>query len=124
MINIRITGAIDRCEPDPGSPNDPLRQWIGQVSVSWVGDGPTERHGALTRVATGRGNDDRQWGQHELVIRWAGDAPPDEVARAVYDLVHDGGPQRRTICRDVVAQPKTEAQHSYRSASFRPAARA
>lgn len=122
---IKILGAIDRSERDPSAPSDPLASWIGNLAVSWVGeDGPIERHAALAKACTGRGIGDAAWGQHVLVLRWIGDPPPAEIAQAVYDVVRDGGPDRRVIARTVVSQPRTEAQHSYRAPSRTSVARA
>ncbi len=119
---LRITGAIDRREPDPQAPSDPLSAWIGNVQVSWVdvADGPL--HGqrvaaaALIQVCTGRGSGDVAWGKYVLQLRWIGDPPPPEIADTVYDYVRDGGPSRRPIARTLVSQPRSEAQPSYRVA--------
>lgn len=116
MVTIRITGAIDRSEPDPAAPTDPHSAWIGRVAVSWVAWDPHECAAAVLKVATGRGTGDRLWGQHVLVLRWIGDPPPPEVAQTVYDVIRDGGPALRSIAMVVDSQPRTEAQPSYRAA--------
>lgn len=115
---LRIVGAIDRAEPDPSSPFDPMRAWIGMVAVSWTGeDGPAVRSAAILKVATGRGTGDVLWGAYVLSLRWIGDPPPVEIAQAVYDLVRDGGPDRRDIKGTWISQPRTPAQPSYRAAT-------
>lgn len=114
MGTIRITGAIDRHEPDPQAPGDPLSSWIGTVSVAWLEDGPRGASAALIKVCTGRGTGDLAWGQHVLQLRWIGDPPPVEIAQAVYDFVRDRGPGRRTFSAVVDSQPRSEARPSYR----------
>jgi len=114
MGTIRITGAIDRHEPDPQAPGDPLSAWIGNVNTSWIEDGPRRASAALIKVCTGRGTGDLAWGQHVLQLRWIGDPPPVEIAQAVYDFVRDGGPTRRPITNVVESQQRSESQASYR----------
>lgn len=113
---LRITGAIDRREPDPQAPSDPLSAWIGNVQVSWVDERPRVAAAALIQVCTGRGSGDVAWGKYVLQLRWIGDPPPPEIADTVYDYVRDGGPSRRPIARMLVSQPRSEAQPSYRVA--------
>lgn len=110
---LQVHGAIDRNEPDPRAPHDPLIAWIGMVKVTWV---EGDRQAAILRAATGRGTGDRNWGPYAMLLRWIGDPPPPEIAQAVYDLVHDGGPGRRTLSVACESQPRTPAQPSYRAA--------
>lgn len=119
---LRITGAIDRREPDPQAPLDPMSAWIGLVRVSWVDDVPRTAAAALLQVCTGRGSGDAQWGQYMLQLRWIGDPPPVQIADTVYDYVRDGGPKHRQIDRTLVSQPRSEAQPSYRVAMVGTAA--
>lgn len=119
MGTIRITGAIDRHEPDPQAPGDPLSAWIGNVTASWVEDGPRRSSAALIKVCTGRGTGNLAWGQHVLQLRWIGDPPPVEIAQAVYDFVHDRGPARRALSNVVESQPRSEFQASYRISQAR-----
>lgn len=114
MGTIRINGAIDRNDPDPQAPGDPLSAWVGNLTAEWTDDGPRRGTAALIKVCTGRGIGDLSWGQHTLQLRWIGDPPPAEVARSVYDFVYDGGPARRPFTRVVESQPRSEAQASYR----------
>lgn len=116
MPTIRIAGAIDRNEPDPQAPGDPLSRFIGWVNAAWIGDRPVSAKAAMIKVNTGRGAGDLEWGPHELVLRWLGDPPPVEISQAVYDFVRDGGPNYRRITRVVESQPRSEAQASYRIA--------
>lgn len=110
---LRITGAIDRNQPDPNATSDPRSTWIGLVQVAW----DLETKGAaILKVNTGRGVGDPAWGAHVLVLRWIGDPPPPEIAQAVYDLIRDGGPKARMLGGSWVSQPGTESQHSYRAA--------
>jgi hypothetical protein len=112
--SVKITGAIDRHEPDPAAPTDQLRAWIGFLSVLWTGDGPRENRAAILEVATGRGTGDRLWGASVLVLQWIGDPPPPAIAQTAYDYVRDGGPEHRRISVAVDSQPRSEAQPSYR----------
>lgn len=111
---IRISGAIDRHEPDPQAPGDPLSSWIGNVTASWADGGPRQSTAALIKVCTGRGTGDLLWGQYVLQLRWIGDPPPVEVAQGVYDFVRDAGPHRWSITRVIESQPRSEGQASYR----------
>lgn len=111
---IRLAGAIDRHSPDPTSPHDPMSAWIGMLEVSYD---EVTKSAAIIKVATGRGSDHALWGQYTLLLRWIGDPPPVEISRAVYDIVQDGGPKQRRISGTWRAQPRTEAQHSYRTAA-------
>lgn len=113
---LRITGAIDRCDPDPTAPNDLSRRFIGSVTAQWTGDGPETRSAAIIKVATGRGCGDLKWGQHMLQLAWLGDPPPVEVAQAVYDRILDGGPGKRSLSASLIGQQRSEAQPSYRMA--------
>lgn len=119
MATIRITGAIDRHEPDPQAPGDPLSAWIGNVTASWIEEGPQRATAALIKVCTGRGTGDLAWGQHVLQLRWIGDPPPVDVAQTVYDFVRDTGPGRRAIVKVVESQQRSEAQASYRISQAR-----
>lgn len=116
-----VHGAIDRHEPDPQAPGDPLSRWIGGVSVSWNEGGPRQAAAALTKVCTGRGTGDAQWGQYVLQLRWLGDAPPPDIAQMVYDYVLDGGPSTREVNAILESQPRSAAQPSYRVARMRVA---
>lgn len=116
MTTIRLSGEIDRNQPDPSAPTDPHRSWIGMVTAVWAADALMERTAALVKIATGRGTGDGLWGQHALVMRWIGDPPPVEVAQAVYDVVRDGGPRTRIIKHVIESQQRSEAQPSYRPA--------
>lgn len=110
---VRITGAIDRCYPDPQAPSDPQSAWIGMVTV----EGAIEtKQAAVSRIATGRPTGEKLWGPYVLVLRWIGDPPSPEIAQAVYDVVRDGGPAHRSIDTLVECQPRSEAQPSYRPA--------
>lgn len=111
--SLRITGAIDRAAPDPSAPSEPRSTWIGLVQVSYDLE---SRSAAILKVNTGRGVGDLSWGSHVLVLRWIGDPPPPEVAQAVYDLIRDGGPKARMLGGSWIAQPRSEAQPSYRAA--------
>lgn len=113
MSVITLDVAIDRAVSDPGAPNDPARIWIGMVQVSWDG-GLELRRAAIIKVATGRGTGDAKWGQYVLVLTWAGDQPPIEIAQAVYDWIRDAGPAPIAVKHQLEAQPITEAQPSYR----------
>jgi hypothetical protein len=115
VTTLRITGAIDRQQPDPRAPTDPLSQWIGMVTVGWTEGGiPAERSAAILKASTGRGTGDKMWGQHVLLLRWIGDLPPAEIAQAVYDIIRDGGPDYRALSGAWDAQPLSETQASYR----------
>lgn len=114
MGTIRIAGAIDRHEPDPQAPGDPLSAWIGSVTMVWTDDQPRQATAALIKVCTGRGTGDLAWGQHCLQLRWIGEPPPPDVAKSVYDYVYDAGPSRREISKVLESQPRSEAQASYR----------
>lgn len=111
---LRITGAIDRREPDPQAPSDPLSSWVGGIQISWVDAVPRTASAALIQVCTGRGSGDLSWGKYVLQLRWIGDPPPAQIADTVYDYVRDGGPGRRQIVRTLLSQPRSEAQPSYR----------
>lgn len=108
-----LNGAIDRHDPDPSSPLDPMSVWIGTVSVTW--DCRTQK-AAILKIATGGGANHMLWGQYVLSLRWIGDPPEPEIARAVYDIIQDGGPKQRPIRGTWRSQPRTEAQPSYRVA--------
>ena len=110
---IRITGAIDRAVPDPSAPSDPMSTWIGMVEAGWTDSTVNVRSAAILKVATGRGVGDPKWGQYVMLLRWIGDPPPAEVAQAVYDVILDGGPDRRDLKRVISAQPRTPHQPSY-----------
>lgn len=85
--------------------------------ASWTDStGSGERAAAILKHSTGRGTGDELWGAHVLVLSWIGDLPPVEVAQAVYDVVLDGGPERRDIAGTWRVQPATAAQPSYRKA--------
>lgn len=116
MSTIRITGAIDRHQPDPSSPCDPQSAWIGMLAASWVDSELRSQGAAIVKLTTGRGTGDALWGQHVLVLRWIGDPPPPDIAQTVYDVVRDGGPAQRVIKTAVESQPRTESQPSYRMA--------
>lgn len=75
------------------------------------------RGAAILKVATGCGYGEPRWGAHVVSLRWIGDPPPAEIAKAVYDLIVDGGPERRDLAGRWVSQPRTQAQHSYRAAN-------
>lgn len=119
--SLGIAGAIDRAEPDPSSPLDPMRSWIGMVTATWDDRGGPlgagVRGAAILKIATGCGHGEPRWGAHVVSLRWIGDPPPDEIAKAVYDLIVDGGPSRRDLSGRWVSQRRTAVQHSYRTAS-------
>jgi hypothetical protein len=97
---IRITGAIDRRDPDPAAPIDPTRTFIGTLEASWTHDGPRAAAAAILKVATGGGVVEG-WGTHVLCLRWIGDPPAPEIAQAVYDAIRDRGDGMRTLALQV-----------------------
>lgn len=113
METLLIEGAIDRHAPDPSAPSDPRSIWLGMVTVGYPGD---QRSAAILSVDTDRGTGDPVWKTKVLVLRWIGDPPGPEVAQAVYDLIHDGGPAQRKLSGVWTSQQRTESQSSYRAA--------
>lgn len=113
---IRLTGAIDRREPDPAAPNDPTRVFIGTVHASWTEDGPRGAAAAILKIATGGGVVEG-WGPNVLCLRWIGDPPPPDIAQAVYDAIRDRGGEPRTIALQVeTAVCRGDVGRTYRTA--------
>lgn len=90
---VRITGVIDRHDPDPSAPHCAELSWIGTVMLEWHDAGrPKLSSAAILSVDTGGGRAVDLWGDRHLALRWIGDRPAPEMARAAYDVVLHRGP--------------------------------
>lgn len=115
MVNrIKITGVVDRDDPDPTAPHQDVIRWIGDVSIAWTLDGRIRYARAfMLRVATG-GAQAELWGPSMLALRWIGDPPPPDIAQSVYDVVRDRGPDRGAFDTSVESLQASPSQPSYR----------
>lgn len=115
---LKITGAVDRREPDPTAPIDQNRAFIGMVAVEWTIDRPHRAMAAIIKVATGGGVMFPNWGPHVPCLNWIGDAPDPAIARAVYDAIRDRGPYMGEVAMRIEAtDAMPELGVSYRRAS-------
>lgn len=120
---LKITGAVDRHAPDPAAPTNPMVAWIGMVRAEWSGD--LVAHSAMAailRVETGGAPAIQHWGASTLALRWVGDPPSPEIARAVYDLILDRGPAMGSLDAVVEAQQPGPSAPSYQRTTFSPPA--
>jgi hypothetical protein len=114
---LKITGAIDRAEPDPAAPSNLMVRWIGSLAVEWIIDGrPRSAASAILRFDTGGGWLVDLWGVQHLALRWHGDQPDPEIARAVYEALLHRGPSRGQFVLDVESSSSTSlAAPAYRA---------
>lgn len=113
---IKISGAVDRRDPDPTAPNDQTRAWIGMLTAQWTVDGvPRQAMAAILKVATGGGVMFTGWGPHVLCLSWIGDPPAPDIAQSVYDAVLHRGPYIGTIVATIEATARSSEQGSYRA---------
>lgn len=119
---IKITGAIDRHEPDPSAPTTPGIAWIGMTYAEWMHDGARRTAAAaILKVATGGAPPIAGWGTNILSLRWIGDMPSPEIAQAVYDAIRDRGSARGSIAMSVEsaqASAGSPSYHALRSSAY------
>lgn len=112
---IRISGGIDRNEPDPTAPTSPGVRWIGMVTATWDHDGQARRSmAAILKVDSGGAAPIDGWGPNLPALRWIGDAPHPEVARSVYDVIRDRGSHPGAVDTAIVSSPASPSSPSYR----------
>lgn len=110
---ISISGALDRREPDPSSPLDRNRAFLGLVVVTWTMDRPRSATAAILQVKTGGGAGYHGWGDTTLCLNWIGDETSPEIARAVYDVIQDRGPVPGSIRLTLEATERAPELGSY-----------
>lgn len=112
---LKITGVIDRSDPDPNAPYCDMIRWIGTLAIDWTHDGaPRCATAAMLRVDTGGGRCVALWGDHQLALRWIGDKPAPEIACSVFDAVLHRGPARGAFELAIESYPTTASEPSYR----------
>lgn len=112
---IRLTGAVDRADPDPAMPTNPFRQHIGWIRAEWTGEYGEKfaRLGGLIRDSSTAASSGTSWGASMLAIVWVGDPPPPDVATAAYDWMVDRGPARGERTAYLRVQQRSESASSY-----------